>query len=353
VRTSDLDFELPDAAIAQTPAEPRDSARLLEVGPLGPDGGRTHTHRTVAELDQLVGPGDVVVVNNTRVRHARLEFRKETGGRVEVLLLDPLGDGTWQALVQASRPVAPGTRLQGADTEALSAVVGERLDGGRRQVQLDVGGEALDESALTELGHVPLPPYVHTDLDDPERYQTVYAQHTGSVAAPTAGLHLTPDLLARIEAAGAEIHRVQLEVGIGTFQPIRADEVAEHHMHAETYTVSDEVMTACAEAERVVAIGTTTVRALESAGVHGTGRASTELFITRDHEWNVVDCLMTNFHTPRSSLLVMLDAFMGPDWTRTYALAITEGYRFFSLGDAMIVERSGPRTATPTNGAGR
>jgi S-adenosylmethionine:tRNA ribosyltransferase-isomerase len=369
---SDFDYPLPEAAIAQTPVEPRDSARLLVDG--GPDGAPQH--RRVADLPELLGPGDLLVVNDTRVRPARLHLVKTSGGAVEVLLLDRRPDGTWEALVKPSRRVAPGTVLHTPDGQP-AVTVGEDL-GGRRLVTLvdapvepSIGGlvgapaggpddvdapvdpsDGDNEPALlATYGEVPLPPYIHEPLADPERYQTVFARRTGSVAAPTAGLHLTDDVLDRCRERGVRIERVELQVGLGTFRPIATDVVEHHHMHAERYRVPPEVMVAAAEATRVVAVGTTVVRSLESAAATGRCEGSTELFIRGDHDWRVVDLLLTNFHVPRSSLLVLVDAFVGPRWRRLYEEALAEGYRFLSFGDAMLLTRS-RRTARPAGGEG-
>lgn len=332
--TDDVDYELPAAAIAQTPLEPRDAARLLiDEGP-----GRPPRHGRVTDLPSLLGPGDVVVVNTTRVLPARLRLTKPSGGAVEVLLLEPLDafERTWEALVRPSRKVAPGTALRAG--EDLTVVVGDDLGDGRRRVEVDLaaGTELLD--ALERHGVVPLPPYITAALADPERYQTTYAEQPGSVAAPTAGLHLTTAVLDAIRERGAAIHPVELVVGLGTFRPIAADRVEDHHMHAERYRVPGSTMAACAAADRVVAIGTTTVRALESAAASGDLEGRTELFIHGDRPFAVVDALMTNFHQPRSSLLVLIDAFIGPRWRALYDEALREGYRFLSFGDAMFLQ---------------
>lgn len=325
-------YDLPEAAIAQVPVEPRDAARLLvDRGPgVAPD------HRTVADLPELLGPGDVLVLNETRVLPARLRLRKPTGGAVEVLLLEPRGDDrTWSALVRPSKKVAPGTRFDVGDD--LAVVVGERHDGGTRLVHLET---ADLERALDRHGEVPLPPYLHEGLRDPGRYQTVYANRPGSVAAPTAGLHLTPEVLTRCEAAGAEIHRLDLTVGLGTFKPVTAERIEDHDVHEEPYSVPEATMAACAAAARVVAVGTTTVRALETAAATGELAGRSRLLIHGDFDWKVVDALVTNFHMPHTTLLLLIEAFIGPRWRDLYALALAEGYRFLSFGDAMFLERA-------------
>jgi S-adenosylmethionine:tRNA ribosyltransferase-isomerase len=333
METGSFDYELPAAAIAQTPVEPRDSARLLvDEGP-----GRRPRHGHVTDLPSLVGPGDVVVVNTTKVLPARLRLAKPTGGAVEVLLLEPLDpeERTWEALVRPSRKVAPGTALCAGDE--LAVVVGEDLGEGRRHVTLDLPAGSDLLGALERHGAMPLPPYITTPLADPARYQTTYAEQPGSVAAPTAGLHLTPRVLDGIRAAGAVVHPVELAVGLGTFRPIATDAVEDHRMHAERYRVPEATMAACLAAERVVAVGTTTVRALESAAATGDLAGRTELFIHGDRPFALVDALMTNFHQPRSSLLVLIDAFVGPRWRALYAEALDVGYRFLSFGDAMLL----------------
>lgn len=336
----EFDYVLPAGQIAQTPVEPRDSARLLVDRGLGarPD------HLQVRELDTLVGPGDVVVVNNTRVLAARLALRKSTGGAVEVFLLEALGDGSWSALVKPSRRVPAGAVLEGEAGADLRVVVGDDLGSGSRQVEVSVDGNSIVDAeqarCLDGVGATPLPPYIHAHLADPERYQTVYAHNPGSVAAPTAGLHLTPELLGRMREAGASIHTVELIVGIDTFRPVLVDDTDDHVMHSEAYHVSEDTLGACREAQRVIAVGTTTVRALESAAAGElTGRTS--LFIQRGYQWRIVDAMMTNFHMPRSTLLVMIDAFVGGRWRSLYEQAIDDNYRMLSFGDAMFLTRDG------------
>lgn len=332
-----FDYDLPAERIAQVPVEPRDSARLL-VDRLHAPGGPRVDHRRVADLADEVGPGDVVVVNDTRVIPARLLLRRATGGKVEVLVLEPTGrHREWQALVGAGRRVEPGTELH-HDGEVV-AVVGEQLGDGRRLVTL------LADDLVERVGRVPLPPYIHAELGDAERYQTVFARHPGSVAAPTAGLHLTPALLERLAAAGAEVVPVELRVGLGTFRPVTAERVAEHRMHGEWYRVEPEVWDRIRSARRVLAVGTTVVRTLETAAATGELTGTSELFIRRGFAFQVVDRLLTNFHVPRSSLLVLLDAFVGPRWKELYRTALDhrpegeEPYRFLSFGDAMLIER--------------
>lgn len=343
VETAAFDYDLPPQQIAQVPIEPRDAARLLvDRGP-----SASVEHRHVRDLPDLLEPGDVLVVNDTRVIPARLHLRKPTGGQVEVLLLERRPEGHWEALVRPSRRVAEGAVLTLDPTATphptapadLEVVVGAVLDGdGRRRVELRT--ERDDLELLDAVGEVPLPPYIHEPLRDPDRYQTVYARHRGSVAAPTAGLHLTDAVLERCRARGVEVVAVELVVGLGTFRPITVDRVEDHPMHAERYRVPPEVTAAlAAPGGRVVAVGTTVVRALESWAATGEAEGSTELFIHGDHRFAVVDRLLTNFHVPRSSLLALVQAFVGPRWRDRYTEAVAEGYRFLSFGDAMLLDR--------------
>jgi len=308
------------------PIEPRSAARLLVN--LNNDSGDVQ-HRTVADLPSLVGVGDVIVINTTRVMPARIDARKSTGGHVEVLVLSVDADevsGT--ALVRPSRRVAAGTVLFAGGDPAVE--VGGDVGDGVRAVRL--------LAPLAKYGRVPLPPYIEAELPDTERYQTVYADRETSVAAPTAGLHLTDDVLDACRARGARIETVDLSVGLATFKPITTDRVEDHKMHTERYAVPQSTLDAARHAQRVVAIGTTTVRALESAA-RGDLTGDTDLFIRAPFEFRLVDVLLTNFHMPRSSLLVLLDAFCGPRWRDLYDIALREGYRFLSFGDAMLVGR--------------
>ncbi|MGA2836753.1 MAG: S-adenosylmethionine:tRNA ribosyltransferase-isomerase [Acidimicrobiales bacterium] len=352
------DYGLPESAIAQEPVEPRSDARLL-VGP-GLGAAPSLRHATVADLPGLLRPGDVVVVNDTRVLTARLSLVKATGGRAEVLLVEPLGqadaDGVteWGALVRPGRRLPAGTalfepaggrngdRTVGGPVVEVGAPVDADLDGaGTRRVRL------LDPSVVGRAGSAPLPPYIHRSLGDPERYQTVYARDPDlvdrSAAAPTAGLHFTRDLLTACGDAGARLARLDLAIGLDTFRPITADRAEDHVIHTERYSVPAETVAACAAADRVVAVGTTTVRALEAAATTGVLAGRTDLYIHGDYRFSVVDVLVTNFHLPRSSLLLLVEAFCGPGWRDLYAAALAGGYRFLSFGDAMVVARSGPK----------
>jgi S-adenosylmethionine:tRNA ribosyltransferase-isomerase len=349
VDTADFDYDLPAARIAQVPVEPRDAARLLvDRGP-----GRPPHHAHVRDLPDLLAPGDLVVVNETRVLPARLRLRKATGGAVEVLLLERCGDG-WSALVRPGRRVAGGALLHPDGTPAGApgpgVRVAEDLGDGRRRVQLvaaDGGVPGDDLALLAELGEIPLPPYITVPLADPERYQTVYAARPASAAAPTAGLHLTPEVLDRLARRGVERAAVELVVGLDTFRPITAERVEDHAMHSEAYVVppatAEAVRRTRAAGGRVVAVGTTAVRALESAAATGQPAGRTDLFIHGGYPFAVVDVLLTNFHTPRSSLLVLIEAFVGPRWRALYATALAGDYRFLSFGDAMLLDRTAGR----------
>ncbi len=348
MHVDELDYELPERAIAQTPIEPRDAARLL----VDRGDGSTPEDHTVGELPDLLRPDDLVVLNETRVLPARVAIRRDSGGSGEVLLLEPIdpeviaaaggdeGDALWEALVRPSRKVKVGEVVQ-ASAGSLAFEVGGELGDGRRLVRPLHDGELL--AALDESGVAPLPPYIHERLDDEERYQTVFARQPGSAAAPTAGLHLTSSVLERMAARGLQVLTVELVVGLDTFRPITEQQVEHHEIHSERYEVPVEtwaaVEDAVAEGRRVVAVGTTTVRALESAATLGRLSGRTRLFITPGYRFKVVDVMMTNFHLPRSSLLAMVEAFTGPHWRDLYATALERDYRFLSFGDAMLLHR--------------
>ena len=345
METAAFDYDLPDAAIAQHPVEPRDSARLLvDRG----NGAKPQDHH-VRDLADLLDPGDLLVLNTTRVLPARLHLVKSTGGAAEVLLLDRLDDGAldhvgesrWEALVRPGRRLPAGTSLASPSGGDLLVEIGAELGDGRREVVVVTTSPLLD--ALERHGEMPLPPYITERLAEPERYQTVFSQRPASAAAPTAGLHLTDELLERCANRGIGRVDVELVVGLGTFRPIATDRVEDHVMHGEHYRVDAEVLERCREVRasggRVVAIGTTAVRALESAATYGAGEGRTELFIHGDHEFLLVDRLLTNFHLPKSSLLVLIDAFIGPRWRDLYAHALDDGYRFLSFGDACLLTR--------------
>jgi S-adenosylmethionine:tRNA ribosyltransferase-isomerase len=323
---SDLDYPLPEAAIAQEPAEGRETARLLV------DRGSTRPpdHLRVADLPDVLRRGDLLVVNDSRVLPARLHVRKATGGAVEVLLLERQEDGSWEALVRPSRRVVPGLQLTGRGDVTVD-VVAELGEGRwRLMVSGDIDGG----------GEMPLPPYIHAPLREAERYQTVYSRRPVSAAAPTAGLHLTHEILDQCRENGITVAPVELAIGLDTFRPVTSDKLEDHVMHSEAYDVPASTLEACAAAERVVAVGTTVVRALESAAATGARAGRTTLFIRPGFEFQMVDVLLTNFHLPRTTLLAMIDAFVGPRWRDLYETALREEYRFLSFGDAMLVERA-------------
>ena len=320
MRSSELDYDLPAELVAQRPAEQRDASRLLVHDRRT---GETR-HRAFAELAEEA-PDHLVVVNDTRVVPARLHLRRRTGGDVEVLLVEPLGDGAWEALARPSRRLRAGERLRAGDRASHGPGVEllEGLGGGRWRVLVE--GEPD--------GELPLPPYIHERPSDPERYQTVYADEPGSAAAPTAGLHFTPELLARLDH-----ERITLHVGLDTFRPLTAEVVEDHEIHGERYRVEPDAWRRIQGAEKVLAVGTTTTRVLETLarGAPLEGRA--DLFITPGFEFRRVDALLTNFHLPRTTLLALVMAFAGVDRTRElYEIAIRERYRFYSFGDAMLL----------------
>ena len=334
MQLSDFDYDLPPERIAQTPIEPRDSARLLvDRGDAPPE------HRHVRDLAQLLRPGDLLVLNDTKVIPARLALHRATGGAAEVLMLEPL-DGerrVWEALVRPARKLKHGEQLVAANGEPV-VEIGERTPAGDT-FTVTLLGSVDSLGVLAEHGEMPLPPYITRRLDDPDRYQTIYAREPGSAAAPTAGLHFTRQLLDELGDRGVEIAKVELVVGLDTFRPIATDDPLEHRMHTERYRVSERTIEQCRNAERVVAAGTTTVRALESAATRGELEGRTDIFIHRGYQWRVVDVLMTNFHLPRTTLLMMIDAFVGERWRRLYDEALTHDYRFLSFGDAMLLDR--------------
>lgn len=330
MKIDDFDYELPPAAIAQRPAEPRDSSRLLVAG-------EELVDTSFAKFADYLREGDLLVLNDTRVRAARLVGTRPGGGRVELLMLRPHGP-EWEALARPARKLRTGMHLHfdGLAAEVVS-VAGE----GRVRVRLD---SSVPEDSIAAAGSVPYPPYIVEGPADSERYQTVYATTVGSAAAPTAGLHFTPELLERIRARGVRVATISLEIGLDTFRPINVEHIEDHEMHTEQFEIPETTVTAIGAARsaggRVVAVGTTTVRALESAvdeaGKLRPGHAATGLFITPGYRPAVVDALLTNFHMPRSSLVVMVAALL-PSWRAVYRHAIEAGYRFLSFGDAMFI----------------
>ena len=333
----EFNYDLPEELIAQTPVEPRDTSRLLT---LDRQTGATK-QGTCRDILADVRPDDVWVFNNTRVIPARLYGKRPTGGRVEVLLLHPLGEDRWEVLVRPGKKALLGTAL--TFDAGVTATVEDRTDFGGRVLKFTYDGDFYER--LDEIGEMPLPPYIHERLQDRERYQTVYSNTPGSAAAPTAGLHFTPEVLKEIAARGATVCYVTLDVGLGTFRPVSVTQIEAHHMHSETYNVSEETARLINEAKRagrrIVAGGTTSVRTVESAGQSGVvqaGRDATELFIYPGYEFKIVDAMVTNFHLPQSTLLMMISAFAGKEHVlAAYREAVAAKYRFFSFGDAMWI----------------
>ena len=339
-RTSDYDFELPNAQIAQQPLARRDASRLMVV-----DRGEDEiSHGTFGDIVDLFAPGDVLVVNRTRVMRARLLGTRASGAPAEILLLKSLGDGRYEAMVSPGGKLKPGRRVDIAP--GLAAEILEVTERRTRIVRLE--SELQLDEAIERFGHIPLPPYIdRADVPaDAERYQTVFARESGSVAAPTAGLHFTPELLSRLEARGVARAEVLLHVGAGTFKPVEVDDPAQHVMHEEWYSVSAEAA-ALINARRsaggkVWAVGTTSIRTLESAaaddGMVRAGEGETRIFIRPPYRFRAVDRVITNFHLPRSTLIMLVAAFAGYELTmRAYAEAVSMGYRFYSYGDAMAI----------------
>jgi S-adenosylmethionine:tRNA ribosyltransferase-isomerase len=339
--TSDFDYQLPPEYIAQKPIEPRDTSRLMVIHR---DTGEIE-HRNFYDIGEYLESGDVLVVNETRVILARLYARKiPTGGKVELLLLNKVTEDTWEVLIGGRVP-KPGRRLSilsrsGAEIVTQAEVVAI-LDGARRLIRFD---EPI-EPVLDEVGHVPLPPYIHHKLADPERYQTVFAHFAGSAAAPTAGLHFTPRLIDNLQKQGVQFARVLLHVGLDTFAPVTEDSPLNHKIHTEWCQVTEQnaekINQAREKGRRVVAVGTTSVRTIESATQSGSVSAyegSTDLFILPGYRFKVIDTLITNFHLPRSTLILLVSAFAGRETIlNAYQVAINEGYRFYSFGDAMLI----------------
>ncbi len=328
--TRELDYELPEDLIAQKPAEPRDSSRLMVVD--AKSGGITH--HTFHELPAFLRPSDALVLNETKVLPARLEVHRPGGGKGELLFLREMEPDLWEVLARPSKRLRPGLKLSVGQDEIE---VMKSLGWGHWIVR---STDILD--ILNRHGHIPLPPYIQTTPQAEARYQTVYARNAGSAAAPTAGFHFTEEVLDEAQKAGARVARVTLHVGTGTFIPVRVDNLAEHTMHAERYSVSEEAAHVVAGAERVVAAGTTVARTLETWAASGEAEGESRLFVYPGYEWRVVDALLTNFHLPRSTLLAMVMSFGGVQLVReAYRLAVAERYRFYSFGDAMLILNGG------------
>ena len=340
IKTHDFYYELPPELIAQTPIQRRDASRLLTLDKRTGEIGHHHFY----DLPQFLRPGDCLVLNDSRVLPARLLGRREpTGGACEVVLLIDRGENVWECLVRPGKKLREGAKLSFGDG-ALTAEVTAVLEGGNRLIRFTYEGIFLE--LLERLGKMPLPPYIKEELQDAERYQTVYAREEGSAAAPTAGLHFTPELLETIRQKGVDIVPVLLHVGLGTFRPVKEEDVSQHQMHVEHYEVTPEaaerINRARAEGHRCVCIGTTSVRTLETAstedGLVHAQNGDTGIFIMPGYHFKATDALVTNFHLPQSTLLMLISALMGREEAlRVYNIAVEEKYRFFSFGDAMLI----------------
>ena len=339
----DFYYDLPEELIAQDPLADRSSSRLMV---LDKKTGRTE-HRIFKDIIEYLNPGDCLVINDTKVIPARLIGEKEgTGAAIEVLLLKRKEDmvNTWEVLVKPGKKAKPGTRISFGNGKLVGEVI-DIVEEGDRLIQFSFDG--IFEEILDELGQMPLPPYITHKLEDKNRYQTVYAKHEGSAAAPTAGLHFTNELLAEIEAKGVKIARVTLHVGLGTFRPVKVENILDHHMHSEYYEVSEEaadtINSVRQSGGRIIAVGTTSTRTLESvADTHGCikpCRGWTDIFIYPGYEFKAIDCLITNFHLPESTLIMLVSALAGKDNVMAaYREAVENSYRFFSFGDAMFIK---------------
>ena len=339
MKTSDFYFDLPEELIAQTPLERRDASRLLCLDKTS----GAMEHRVFSELPELLRPGDCLVMNDSRVLPARLLGARETGGAAELLLLRELGAGKWECLARPGKKLRPGSKVTFGDGE-LEAEILETAEGGNRIVQFKYEGIFLE--VLERLGRMPLPPYIKTELEDGERYQTVYSKELGSAAAPTAGLHFTKELLGKIEAMGVRECFVTLHVGLGTFRPVKAEDIEEHEMHSEFCIMPEETARTITETKRnggrVVCVGTTSCRTVESfANEDGTMDAKsgwTNIFIYPGYRFKCLDALITNFHLPESTLIMLVSALAGREHILTaYKEAVERRYRFFSFGDAMFI----------------
>ena len=338
---SDFDYELPEELIAQTPVEPRDASRLMVLDPVK----RKIEYRRFFELQEFLSPGDTLIFNDTRVIPARLIGRKDpTGARVEVLLLRRIEGDTWETLVKPGKKALHGTVIRFSD-ELFCKVTGH-TDFGGRLVTFHYQG--IFEEILDRLGETPLPPYIHEKLENRERYQTVYSRESGSAAAPTAGLHFTPEQMENLRKLGVNLGFLTLHVGLGTFRPVKTERIEDHVMHSEYYSISEDTANLIRETKaagkRVVAVGTTSIRTLESAAVAKNeiyGKSGeTSIFIYPGYEFKIVDAVITNFHLPKSTLIMLISAFAGREFTlAAYREAVREKYRFFSFGDAMFISR--------------
>lgn len=341
MKTSDFNFDLPQELIAQDPLEDRSSSRLMV---LNKESGEI-THRIFHDITEYLHPGDCLVINDTKVIPARLIGTKEdTGAHIEILLLKRKENDVWETLVKPGKKCRPGARVVFGNGELRAEIV-DVLEDGNRLVHFEY--EGIFEEVLDRLGQMPLPPYITHKLQDKNRYQTVYAKYEGSAAAPTAGLHFTKELLKQIEDMGVNIARVTLHVGLGTFRPVKVENVLEHHMHSEYYNVTEAAAKMINDTKknggRIIAVGTTSTRTLESVadenGIIHPGCGNTEIFIYPGYKFKAIDCLITNFHLPESTLLMLVSALAGKDHIMAaYEEAVKEKYRFFSFGDAMFIQ---------------
>ena len=340
MKTSDFYYDLPEELIAQDPLEDRSSSRLLV---LDKKTGKTE-HHVFREITNYLNPGDCLVLNDTKVIPARLiGVKEETGAKIEVLLLKRGADDVWETLVKPGKKARPGARISFGDGLLVGEVM-EVVEEGNRLIKFDFDG--IFEEILDQLGQMPLPPYITHKLKDKNRYQTVYAKNEGSAAAPTAGLHFTKELLEQVKAKGVNIAHVTLHVGLGTFRPVKVDDVEQHHMHSEFYIVEEDQAKLINDTRknggRVIAVGTTSCRTLESAtgadGVLKSGSGWTEIFIYPGYKFKMIDGLITNFHLPESTLVMLVSALAGKEnILHAYEVAVQEKYRFFSFGDAMLI----------------
>ncbi len=336
--TASYGYNLPEELIAQSPAEPRDSSRLMYYD----RASDTLQHLIFRDIADILKPGDVLVINDTKVIPARLYAYNEKGRQFEVLLLKRIDYKRWECLIKPAKKLKIGGELVVNEELKLKAVAVHPEDGVR---EVEFSFDGVFEDILSRVGNVPLPPYITEKLDDPSKYQTVYADEPGSAAAPTAGLHFTPELMTKLEERGIKFVRVLLHVGLGTFRPVKTHNILEHKMHTEYYKVTEEaaesINKALSEGRRVIAVGTTSVRTLESAAKDGkvcAGEGNTDIFIYPGYEFKIVKGLITNFHLPESTLIMLVSAFMGREKTlELYNTAVREQYRFFSFGDAMFV----------------
>lgn len=340
MRKEDFYFDLPEELIAQDPLEDRSSSKLLV---LDKETGKTE-HHVFKEIVDYLEEGDCLVLNDTKVLPARLIGAKVgTDAKIEVLLLKRKENDVWETLVKPGKKAKPGTKISFGDGLLVGEVI-DVVEEGNRLIKFQYNG--IFEEVLDQLGEMPLPPYITHHLEDKNRYQTVYATHTGSAAAPTAGLHFTPELLQQIEEKGVKIARVTLHVGLGTFRPVKVENILEHHMHSEFYQIEEEAAQTINEAKdsghRVICVGTTSCRTIESAAENGRLRATsgwTDIFIYPGYEFKILDCLITNFHLPESTLIMLVSALAGREHVLdAYAEAVKERYRFFSFGDAMFIK---------------